>query len=334
MSSSAVESGPPETARTRAAALASGSNSVFASAAETGAASSAADTLLFSLDTLLHTGRCTGKLAQDLAERRAGGLLLAERGKRLSKPQQRVRRLGGRLIFGRDVEESFGRVTVALTLEQAFTQPIGGVAGHAVAGISAQEAAKALLGQRIVLAQHVAVGEIVLVTRGLRGRQRGDHRAAGVGIATRGPGRTTRRPHGREIERSARPTSPGGADRLVGIAHGRRHRRRSARATDRAQRVRRAGRIRILHRIKRIATPAGRAGSCRRRWLRRRVLRARLQRRAWRPLRVRFLETVVDVFLQAAELAFELLIAELQLLDHARELPDLGFEAVETQHDV
>ena len=73
---------------------ASGSNSVFASAAETGAASSAADTLLFSLDTLLHAGRCTGKFAQDLTERRAGGFLLAERGERLSEPQQRVRRLG------------------------------------------------------------------------------------------------------------------------------------------------------------------------------------------------------------------------------------------------
>ena len=51
-------------------------------------------------------------------------------------------------------------------------------------------------------------------------------------------------------------------------------------------------------------------------------------------LRARFLETVVGVFLQAAELAFELLIAELQLLDHARELPDLGFETVEAQHEV
>src|SRR6476619_7465830 len=253
MSSSAVESGPPETARTRAVALASGSNSVFASAAETGAASSAADTLLFSLDTLLHTGRCTGKLAHDLAERRAGGFLLAERGKRLSKPQQRVRRLGGRLIFSRDVEESFGRVAVALTLEQAFAQPIGGVAGHAVAGISAQEAAKALLGECIVLAQHVAIGEVVLVTRGLRGRQRGDHRAAGVGIAKRGSGRTARRTHGRQIERSACPTSAG--------------------SVDRAQSVRRAGRVRILRRIKRIAPPAGRGGRGRTRWLRRRILR-------------------------------------------------------------
>jgi hypothetical protein len=59
-----------------------------------------------------------------------------------------------------------------------------------------------------------------------------------------------------------------------------------------------------------------------------------LQCRARRALRVRFLETVVGVFLQAAELAFELLIAELQLLHHARELLDLGFETVEAQHEV
>src|SRR6185503_6095846 len=296
MSSSAVDSGPPETARTRAVALASGANSVFASAAETGAASSAADTLLFSLDTLLHTGRCTGKLAQDLAERRAGGFLLAERGKRLSKPQQRVRRLGGRLIFGRDVEESFGRVAVALTLEQAFAQPIGGVPGHAVAGISAQEAAKALLGECIVLAQHVAIGEVVLVTRGLRGRQRGDHRAAGVGIAKRGSGRTARRTHGRQVERSACPTSTGGADRLAGGIRGhrwqhgcRRHGCRTAGSVDRAQCVRRAGRIRILRRIKGIAAPAGRTRRGWTRWLRWRILRARLQCRARTALRARFL---------------------------------------------
>src|SRR6476660_2072923 len=124
MSSSAVESGPPETARTRAKASASGSNSVFASAAETGAASSAADTLLFSLDTLLHARRCTGKFTQDFAERRAGRFLLAERGKRLPKPQKCVGRLRGSLVFGRDREEGFRRVAEALTLEPAFTETI------------------------------------------------------------------------------------------------------------------------------------------------------------------------------------------------------------------
>src|SRR6476646_466392 len=97
---SAVESGPPETARTRVDASANGLNSAFASATETGLASSAADTLLFSLDTLLHPRRCTRKFTQDFAERRARRFLLAERGKRLSKPQERLRRLGASLVFG------------------------------------------------------------------------------------------------------------------------------------------------------------------------------------------------------------------------------------------
>src|SRR5207302_9422535 len=55
---SAVESGPPETARTSIGRLSRALKSLFASAAETGAvsetgAASAADTLLFPLDALL-----------------------------------------------------------------------------------------------------------------------------------------------------------------------------------------------------------------------------------------------------------------------------------------
>ena len=59
-----------------------------------------------------------------------------------------------------------------------------------------------------------------------------------------------------------------------------------------------------------------------------------MQRRAACALPAQFLEAVIGVFLQAAELAFELLIAELQLLDHPGELPDLGFETVEAQHEI
>src|SRR5882672_5872211 len=118
--SSAVESGPPDTARTSAETWTREPNNVFASAAETGAASSAADTLLFSLDTLLHARRRARKLAHDFAERRAGRFLLAELRKRLPKAKQRIGRLGGGFEFGRDVEEDFRRVTKALALEQAF----------------------------------------------------------------------------------------------------------------------------------------------------------------------------------------------------------------------
>src|SRR5262249_19324044 len=170
---SAVESGPPETARTRAGTRASGANNAFASAAETGAASSAADTLLFSLDPLPHRGRCARKFAQDFSERRAGRLLLAERGKRLSEAQQRIGRLGGGFVFGRDIEEGFRRLAEAAALEHAFAEPIGGVAGEPIIGIFAQEAVEGIFSERVVLAQHIAVGEIVFVARGLGGSGRG-----------------------------------------------------------------------------------------------------------------------------------------------------------------
>src|SRR5262249_15324520 len=174
---SAVESGPPETAATRVGAGATGSTSVFASAAEPGAVSSATDTLLFSLDALLHARRCARVLAQDLAERRAGRLLLAERGERLSEAQQRIGCLAGGFKLGRDVEEHFRRVAKALPLEQAFAQPIVGIAGQPIAGMLAQEVAEAFFRQRVIPAQHVPVGEVVFVARALRRRQRGGRRA-------------------------------------------------------------------------------------------------------------------------------------------------------------
>jgi hypothetical protein len=82
----------------------------------------------------------------------------------------------------------------------------------------------------------------------------------------------------------------------------------------------RTGRIRILGGIEGIAPPAGRCGRRRRR---RQVLRARLRRRPRHAL-----------FLHAADLALELLIAKLQLLDRSGHLPNLGFEAIDAQHEV
>src|SRR5262245_25245893 len=211
----AVESGPPETARTRAETRASGANNAFASAAETGAASSAADTLLFSLDPLPHRGRRARKFAHDFSERRAGRLLLAERGKRLSEAQKRIGRLGGGFVFGRDVEEGFRRVAEAVALEHAFAEPIGGVAGEPIIGILAQETVEGVFGERVVLAQHIAVSEIVFVARGLRGRERGE-RAAGSRVLRRLPRlRAALRPHGCEIERRGGAASAGSADRRL-----------------------------------------------------------------------------------------------------------------------
>src|SRR5580692_3698773 len=88
---SAVESGPPEIASTRAGSSARSANRRSASVSATGTSTVA--TLLFPLDRLLHVGRGAGKFADDLAEGRAGELFFVERGERLAKPQQRIRRL-------------------------------------------------------------------------------------------------------------------------------------------------------------------------------------------------------------------------------------------------
>src|SRR5580704_519418 len=87
---SAVESGPPETASTRAAACVRSANSASACVTETGDVSSAFDTLLFPLDPLLHGDRGARVSTADLAQGGAGRFLLVERRQRLAEPQQRI----------------------------------------------------------------------------------------------------------------------------------------------------------------------------------------------------------------------------------------------------
>src|SRR5215217_6515453 len=119
----AIESGPPDTATMRAGACERSANSAAASAARTGA-SDAADTLLFPLRGLLHVGRRLRIFAGNLAQGRARGLLLVQRGKRLAEPQQRVRRLAGRLVLGRHGQKRLRGLAIALALEQAFAEPV------------------------------------------------------------------------------------------------------------------------------------------------------------------------------------------------------------------
>src|SRR5262245_63790642 len=292
--SSAVESGPPDTAITRAPAERRSSNRVLASAAETGSASSAADTLLFPVDALLHADRRARIFAQDLAERCTGGLLLAHGGERLAEPEQRVGRLCGGVVPGRHVEKGFGGIAVALPLEQALAQPILRIGREPVARIAAKETSETLFGERVVLAQDVAVGEVVGVLWAVGGRQRRDLAAGPVRIA-RLRKLTPRRRHAgaerrisggrtrerREIERSASRASAWSSDLLV-------LRERCARA-GRAECPGRAGRVRIERRIECIATPSRRRSRRqRRRWQRcRRLLRPRLL--CWRLLRGRLL---------------------------------------------
>src|SRR5262245_29341669 len=320
-SSSAVESGPPETARTRAGAWTRGANSAFASAAETGAASSAADTLLFSLDPLLHRRRRAREFAHHFAERPAGRLLLAERGERLPEAQKRIRCFGDGFVFGRDGEEGFRGVAVALALEHAFAQPIGSISDEPIIGIFAQEAAEGVFGEGVVLAQHIAVGEVVFVARGLRRRKRGKRAAASRPAARRLRRHgAVRRSHAREIKRCAGGASAESADRRLGCigAHGWRctRARRRTGPTDRAERVRRTRRVWILEGIERVAALAGRCHG-------RRIWRARLRPRPRRA-----------VLLHSPDLGLELLVAKLQLLDRSGQLPNLRFEALEAHDEI
>src|SRR5580692_11346982 len=119
---SAVESGPPETARISPRVPSRPENKTFASSSRT--ACSAVDTFLFPIDVLLHRSRCLRIFAQHFAERCAGGFLFTQSRKRLAKPHQRIRRARSSFVFRRDREERFGRVTIVLFLEQSFAKPI------------------------------------------------------------------------------------------------------------------------------------------------------------------------------------------------------------------
>src|SRR5262249_1462689 len=182
-----------------------------------------------------------------------------ERGERLSQPQKRVGGLGDGFMFGRDVEEGFRGIAKALPLEHAFTQPIRRVADEPIIGISAQERAEGVFGEGIVLAQHISVGEVVYVARGLRRWKRGKRAVADSGVARRWPGHSAvGRRDGRDIERRAGAASGGSADRLIACI--RAPAGCGAAGVHRPQRVRRTGRVRVLQGVGGAAAPAGRAG--------------------------------------------------------------------------
>src|SRR5262245_58600826 len=82
--------------------------------------------------------------------------------------------------------------------------------------------------------------------------------------------------------------------------------------------MRRTGRVRVLHGIEGVAAPTGWCGG-----RRGRILRARLHRRSRRAL-----------LLHAADLAFELLVTKLQLLNRSGQLPNLAFQPLDAQHGV
>src|ERR1051325_2423890 len=112
---SAVESGPPDTASTRTGKFCRPAKSVLSSDAET-AFASAVRTLLFLRHAALHTRGRARIFAPDLGQRRASCFLLVHRGERLTKPQERVRRLAGMLEFGGNGQKGLGGVAIALLL--------------------------------------------------------------------------------------------------------------------------------------------------------------------------------------------------------------------------
>src|SRR5689334_19749567 len=165
----AVESAPPETARITRPEWGNDANSPAISCSEIPAAASAMDTLLFPLDRLSDTERGAGIFAADLREGAAGSVLLAHLSERLAKPQQRIGRLGRRRVIARHQQEQLGGVAIFLTLEQGLAQPVIGVRCARVARVFLQEIAKALFGEAVILAQHIAIREVELVARGRRG---------------------------------------------------------------------------------------------------------------------------------------------------------------------
>src|SRR5262249_33060513 len=137
--------------------------------------------------------------------------------------------------------------------------------------VLAQKTAEGLFGEGIVLAQHIAIGEIILIAWGLGGRERGKRTAGGGRVACRlrrhaAAGRAC----GRKIERRATGSTERLLARLAVDA------RRAAGSAERAERVRRTGCIRILHGIESVATPRRACGGCRGR-----ILRSNLRARPW-----------------------------------------------------
>ena len=167
---SAVESGPPDTARTRPRKYSRPENNAFASSART--ACSTVDTLLFPIHVLLHACRRARIFAQHLAERGAGRFLLAQSRKRLTEPHQRIGRARawcriwsrprGRLRRRRDNAApgtGFRRANIAPPASAGRPEICAGNRGTSRRG-------------PIVLVHHVAIGEIVFVFRRSVRRQR------------------------------------------------------------------------------------------------------------------------------------------------------------------
>ena len=150
---------------------------------------------------------------------------------------------------------------------------------------------------------------------------RGGERTAGIRIARRlRRQRTARRRHGGEIERGTGPASARRADRLLGerpSAAGRRRRRSSRACAAQPGAFGCCDGSNASPRRPGVPVAAGHDGA------------GRACGRGWRGERA-----LPALFLHAADVGLELLVAVLQLLDDPGELPDLGFKAIDAHHQV
>ncbi len=201
------------------------------------------------------------------------------------------------------------------------------------AGILLQEIAEGGFGERVVLALHVADAKVVFVLRRGARRQGCNLRSGGLARShVRDIARNNRRARSSQIKRRAWRPNALGADRRIGLEHGRRRRCWDRLATA-PKGARRADRIRVLCRIEHVGTaPAGRRRlDDRRAGLRRSHRRRghRRCRRARRRTRTGGRRSNRHAATGARELLLELLVAELQLLDRAGELADLAFKLID-----
>src|ERR1700719_1129057 len=213
--SSAVESGPPDTASTRPGKSSRPRNSAFASPSPT--LPSAVGTLLFPVDALLHAHRGARIFAQHFAQRSTGGFLFAKRRKRHAEPQQRIGRPRGGVVLRRHGEKGFGGIAIALALEQGFAHPELRLWRQAIGRILAQERREFVRGGTIVLVLQIAVSEIEFILGRIAGRQGRLHgaRTARIARRRRRQGATRR---GANRRRRWRRGKPGQIERRAGLA--------------------------------------------------------------------------------------------------------------------
>src|SRR5712692_819489 len=248
--SNAVESGPPETASTRAGSAVRSANNASASASPT--ASLTAGTLLFPLDRLLD-GRLGARIfAAHVAEGHAREFSLVHGSKRLAEPQQRFGRFGAGFIFFRQCHKGIGGFLIVLALEQAFAEAKLGFRRHPVGRIFCQKPAKCLLGKRIVPALQIPHAEIESVTR--RRRRRRCRNRIGAGRAWVSLPRTHRKSAGTRVHTCSCSRSRTIGRRLYASSSLRRDHRRRLRG-NRTQHSRCSGSVGVFGWIECVRTP-------------------------------------------------------------------------------